>query len=350
MPPPIVRRAPYKDFLQPCMQRRFASALLVLLALSYVESLILSSWNSIIWSWFPIGVAGIRTLVIFGCVLFVVVLRIAHPHVGIRTTNSPFDTFKQNALSLSAAETILTYTLSAFLFGQVYRGTVADQANLQWVTYHSGDRARLNERAVFYTLTMVFLGIAAGFLHLFYDFDRLILGTVKETGEEKPKSADPIEMLMTRAPGLLVRCITVSGTVALANYLVFYSFFRRSAWGWSMFFLRPFFNLPKTNIPPPGAPWSVWMLGRSVVAGTLLCVLWNFSNEAFTVRLAKEPIKNGQPLTSESKDPNGSLLNGLKSKKARISVGCHRWFPLITHANRDSGIRHVGACSNFTRF
>lgn len=322
MPPPAVRRAPYKDFLQPCMQRRFASALLVLLALSYIESLTLASWNSIIWSWFPIGIAGVRTLFIFGSVLFVVILRIAHPHVGIRTADSPFHTFKQNALSLSACETILTYSLSALLFSQVYRGTVAEQANLQWITYHSGDRARLNEKTVFYTLTMVFLGMTAGFLHLFFDLDRLILGMVKETEDERPKSADPLEVLLHRAPRLLVRSVTVSAVVASVNYLILYSFFRRSAWAWSMFFLRPFYNLPKTNIAPSGAPWSAFMLVRSVVAGTLLCILWNFSNEAFTVRLAKEPTKNGQPITSESKDPNGSLLNGLKSKKARISVYC----------------------------
>ncbi|KAK6070101.1 nucleoporin protein Ndc1-Nup [Seiridium cupressi] len=319
MPPPIVRRAPYKDFLQPCMQRRFASALLVLLALSYLESLTLSTWNSFIWPWFPIGVTGIRTLLIFGCVLFVVVLRIAHPHIGIRTTNSPFDTLRQNALSLSASETLLTYSLSAFLFSQVYLGSVAEQANLQWITYHSGDRARLNERTVFYTLTIVLLGLVAGFVHLFSDLDRLILGTVTER-EEKTKPEDPFEKLLNRTPRLLARSFTLSLSVAVVNYTFLYYIFRRSAWGWAMFFLRPFYNLPKSNIPPSHAPWSIWMLGRSVVAGTLLCILWNFSNEAFTVRLSKEPIKNGQPLTSESKDPNGSLLNGLKNKKPRISA------------------------------
>lgn len=34
--------------------------------------------------------------------------------------------------------------------------------------------------------------------------------------------------------------------------------------------------------------------------------------------MVREPLKNGNPLTSESKDPNGSLLNGLKSKKLSI--------------------------------
>lgn len=46
MPPPVVRRAPYKDFLQPALQRRFASTAGVVLGLAYIESLTLSSWNS----------------------------------------------------------------------------------------------------------------------------------------------------------------------------------------------------------------------------------------------------------------------------------------------------------------
>jgi nucleoporin NDC1 len=326
MPPPTVRRAPYKDFLQPCMQRRFASALLVLLGVSYIESLALASWTSIIWPWFPIGIAGLRALTIFGCALFVIVLRIAHPHVGLRTTNSPFETFKQNALSLSAAETILTYTISAFLFSQVYLFAVAQDANLNWITHHSGDRARLNERAVFYTVTLVLLGAFEGFMHLFLDYDCLTLGSVKARSEEEaanplPKAEDRLEKLLKHAPHVLIRSLTASIAVAWTNYIFTYGlFFRRSAWGWALTFFRPFYNLPKTNMPPSAAPWSFWMLGRTIVAGALLCLLWNFSNAAFTIWLAKEPVKNGQPLTTESKDPNGSLLNGLKSKKPRVSV------------------------------
>lgn len=321
MVPPIARKAPYKDFLQPWMQRRFASALLMLLAMSYVESVALSSWDSLIWSWFPIGIAGIRAVSIFGCVLLVIVLRIAHPHVGTRSTNSPLETFRQNILSIAAFETILTYTLSAFFFSQIYRWTIADAANLQWITYHSGDRARLNERTVFYTLTLTLVGAFEGLMHLVLDYDRLDLGLVKASDQTAQKRRDPFETLLKSAPQLAGRALTVTVGVALTNYVVLYSFFlRRTAWAWTLSFFRPFYSLPKTNIPPAAAPWSIWMLARSVVAGTLLCLLWNFGNAAFSAYLATEPLKHGRPLTSESKDPNGSLLNGLKSKKPRIAV------------------------------
>ena len=62
------------------------------------------------------------------------------------------------------------------------------------------------------------------------------------------------------------------------------------------------------------------MLGRSIWASFLFCTLWDITDLALTLQLEKGPFKNGQPLTSESKDPNGSLVNGLKSKKPRVHV------------------------------
>ncbi|KAK8038508.1 hypothetical protein PG993_006919 [Apiospora rasikravindrae] len=324
MPAPVVRRKPYKDFLQPCLQRRFASTLLVVLVVAYAEALTLSSWTSVIWSWFPLGIAGLRTLAIFGTALLIVILRIAHPHIGLRTSNSGFHTFRQYALSFETCESILTYAISALCFSQVYLYSVGEHAGIQWITYHSG-RARLNERALFYTVSLTLLGIFEGIMHTAMDYDRLLLGSVKAKSEEKEDGTvqqsskeDPFEKLVKCAPRLVMRAVTTSIGVCLANYLTLYSlFFRRTAWWWTMAFFRPFYNLPKTNIPPASGPWSVWMLFRSILAGFLLCLLWNFGNATLTLRLSKEPLKNGQPLTAESKDPNGSLLNGLKAKKPR---------------------------------
>lgn len=42
----IVRRAPYKDFLQPSLHRRFSSTASILLAVAFVESVLLASWRS----------------------------------------------------------------------------------------------------------------------------------------------------------------------------------------------------------------------------------------------------------------------------------------------------------------
>lgn len=41
-----LRRPPYKDFLQPALQRRFASTATVLLTVSYIEAVLLTRWDS----------------------------------------------------------------------------------------------------------------------------------------------------------------------------------------------------------------------------------------------------------------------------------------------------------------
>lgn len=41
-----VRRAPYKDTLQPALHKRFSSTATLLLAVAYLEALVLASWSS----------------------------------------------------------------------------------------------------------------------------------------------------------------------------------------------------------------------------------------------------------------------------------------------------------------
>ena len=56
----------------------------------------------------------------------------------------------------------------------------------------------------------------------------------------------------------------------------------------------------------------MWM---SWISGFFLVLIFEASNVLFTAYVAREPLKKGQPFTAESKDPNGTLLLGLKQKK-----------------------------------
>ncbi|RWA09658.1 hypothetical protein EKO27_g5454 [Xylaria grammica] len=331
MSAPVARRAPYKDFLQPALQRRFAGTAGIILLLAYVESLTLSRWNSLIWPWFPLGLPGLRALAIFLSVLPLIILRIAHSHMGIRTSDSVFETLWKTAFRFSTLETILTYIISAFLFSQIYLKSTPEDAGLRWIAYAS-NRTRLNEHALFYTVNLLVLGLVQSVIHMVVDMNRLILGVVEDKpadgdgdGNER-NAATPSDTETWAAkigewtPILMVRCGVLAITVAMANYIFIYHFVRMVAWRSSLWFLRPFYELPKANLPSSGAPWSVWMLGRSIWASFLLSLLWYFGEVAFRVQQTREPLKRGQPLSSESRDPNGSLLNGLQSKKPRISA------------------------------
>jgi hypothetical protein len=49
-------------------------------------------------------------------------------------------------------------------------------------------------------------------------------------------------------------------------------------------------------------------------------LLWEVGNTAFSAYVAQEPLKNERPITYESRDPNGSLLTGLRGKKLQTRV------------------------------
>jgi nucleoporin NDC1 len=273
--------------------------------------------------------------------------------MGSRTSNSPFDTIVNTILRFSTFETVITYIFSAWLFSQIYLWSTPEETGLRWISYATG-RSRLNEHALFYTVSLVVLGAVQGVLHVALDSDRMLLGTVKAKREGDPANATDADHWATRigawAPILAVRSGMLAISVAMTNYIFLYHFVRPSAWLWTMWLFRAVYrDLPKYNIPPSTrGPWSFWMLGRTIWASFLLCLLWYFADVAFRVQLTREPLKNEQPMTSESKDPNGSLLNGLKSKKPRISVSLALTSFLETVTD-GLGFRHVGACFHCTR-
>lgn len=252
------------------------------------------------------------------------ILRIAQYHVGRRTSDSAFHTFVQHAVKIQTAEALFTYTFAAYYFSQVYLWSLPESAGLGWITYFAPDRARLNEKAIFFTTHFVVLGLYQGLTHLFKDDDRIILGVAKPKSGNGNGEQPPVESPIWRVVGELPRVAAMSVNQSLAgiflSMLVYTVFVRSTIWRIMLFFLRPIYNLPRTNLLPSSLPFSLSALSRTFFASLLLLVLLNTGNAAFSIFLAKEPLKNGKPLSSDSKDPNGSLLNGLKSKKDSIRV------------------------------
>ena len=84
-----------------------------------------------------------------------------------------------------------------------------------------------------------------------------------------------------------------------------------------MYFAKLFWNFSRAAANPRGVLPAIGFdaIFRSFVSGVLLLLLWNATNILFTTFLSQEPLRQGKPLTSQAKDPNGSLLNGLKTHK-----------------------------------
>lgn len=303
----------------------------------------------VFWSWFPIGPVGLRVAFILPIGLFIVTLRIAQYHVGIRTSNSGFQTFLDHAVGVQTAEAIITYAACAYLFSWVYRWTASEGADLKLVNYTMSDRARLNEKTIYFTANVVLFGIYQGLLHLFSDTDRLVLGTAKaDKSDSGAHSADAQwKRIWDKLPAIMAISAHHSIIGLMSSFTIYIVLLRSPLWRLALTFLRPWYNLPRTNLLPPSWPYTFSALFHSFIACSLFAFFVNSANIAFSMLLSKEPLKNKKPLSSDAKkDPNGSLLNGLKSKKDSIKV---RGPPIyIDHANRP-GLCHVGACHHCSR-
>lgn len=107
---------------------------------------------------------------------------------------------------------------------------------------------------------------------------------------------------------------------AIVGPFVYMILLRSVAWSWTLYFAKIFWNFPRSAATPPGylPPLHLSLFYRSALSGALLLILWETSNLLFSTFLSQGPLAKGQPLTNGAKDPNGSLLNGLKAKKETV--------------------------------
>ncbi|KAJ4307214.1 hypothetical protein N0V88_000593 [Collariella sp. IMI 366227] len=125
---------------------------------------------------------------------------------------------------------------------------------------------------------------------------------------------------------MLISTVNQSLFGLVISVVIYPIFLRGTIWRTMLMFLRPIYNLPRSNMTPSTLPFSFTSILRCWGVSLMMLVAWNAANTAFSLFLVKNPLKNRKPLTSDSKDPNGSLLNGLKNKK--LSIKCFAMWEL----------------------
>ena len=340
------KAAPYKDFLSPTLHKRFMSTITFLVALAYVEALVLADWSSCVcplhslqparshlrpatnilnpglWAWFPFGPALFRTLLLSSGGLVTLLVRVEYYHVGIRTSNSLFHNALQSLVRAQTYWTFLWYIVSSAVFCIPLLSSYSADTDFRWIVYRNGDRARLNEKPLFLTTYLLGCAVIQAAGHIFGDIDRLLLREPPKAFDSKGQEIPlgPLGRVTGQLTGVFVSSSVWAAFTLVIHMFTYFLIARPLAWGWALFFLRPFYNLPKTNMLPPSGPVTFYSLKTCLISGCLVFFLWKASSVAFSAFMARKPLKSGKPLTAESKDPNGSLLNGLKSKKQYIRV------------------------------
>lgn len=169
------------------------------------------------------------------------------------------------------------------------------------------------------------LAIVQAAVHLYYDYDRIPMPTLKRkpvaTLEERAHlTIDPFVQLKANLPMLVTQSLKRALVVTIVGPVIYKLTIRDTAWSWTLMFAKIFWNLPKSTAIPVISPFHWRLLFRTFSGGSLLNLTWELGNAAFSAYVAQEPLKNGRPITYESRDPNGSLITGLKGKKLQTKA------------------------------
>ncbi|EGE79184.1 nuclear envelope protein [Blastomyces dermatitidis ATCC 18188] len=319
---PAARPRQYRRILTSTLHRKFVHASAVSLVACYVVAFFIGVKSSFFWSWFPLGACGFRTLLLFISCLAIFILRVGQMHVGARTTSSAFSSTRQALFSFSTFQTFGWYLVSAWWFSEVYMWSSSESAELNWVKPgRPYERAKLNERPIYLHCFYALLAITQSIFHLYFDWDKIHIPVSKRSANSANHSTHELEPLPVRirkaVPQVLYDAVIRSSVTAVVGPFIYMLFLRRIAWSWVLSFAKLFWNFPRSAADPPGLipPLHILLILRAATSGVLLVTLWQVSNLLFSTFLGQAPLKKGQPLTNESKDPNGSLLNGLKAKR-----------------------------------
>jgi nucleoporin NDC1 len=274
----------------------------------------------VIWSWFPLGPAGLRTVLLFFSTLAIFILQLSTLKVGRRTSPSLLVALRRQ-LRLSTVKTLSCYISSAWWFGQVTIWSSPQHAELSWVK--RGDIStpdRLNERPIYLTGVFILLGLVQSVVHLYKDLSSLHieaspLPPASNPDQRTHRIASISHQLQLVIIPIFRRSFFTTGISAILGPFVYSLCFRRFLWWFNLMFAKLWFNIPRSDARPSGyPPASLSMMLRSFVLGFLLVLTWEISAFLFSALMMQQPLKKGQPLSAASKDPNGTLLNGIKAK------------------------------------
>lgn len=250
--------------------------------------------------------------------------------------------FRKIALSTTSFWTVFWYLLSAFVFTSVYTWSAPD---LAW-TISGGHNApdMLNEKPIFLRLYTLLLGGAYAMVHLYLGNSSLVIPIsslpASPNTEVKAQNTHPqksiLAQLQQRSSSAVLRILSVPTTVMILAPFLNTFFFRQLFWQMHLSIAKLFNNLSRANARPVGLPpLGPLHLLRCLLAGFLLAATWEMTTILFLTYLGQEPTKAGFPLSTTSKDPNGTLLTGLRAKRDVVRTFAFWELSIIAQKHRD---------------
>jgi nucleoporin NDC1 len=254
--------------------------------------------------------------------IFVFILQVATVSVGRPTPTSPFQQVRQTLFSASTFKTVFWYLLSAWWFTEVYIWLSSD---MTWVTReNAASQAALNERPIYFRALFSMLAVVQAGKHVYYGQAVLNL-PVAAPGSPQDKMVnthtipDTFSYFKSQARDVLLRSIVGSITATILCPFIYTAFLRTFLWKVHLSIAKVMYSMARSSARPSGLP-PVGTFATTIWIGFILSLTWELAAISLIAYFRKPPIKEAKPWTSSGKDPNGSLLNGLKAKRGIIKT------------------------------
>jgi nucleoporin NDC1 len=331
---------PYKKFWNSAFHSRFVHTFLFAVFICYDLAVALAprygmfsmtlfapALTSIdrLWCWLPLGPAGVRAVLYLISIIFVFLLQVSTLTEGAPTLLAPIEKLKRALLSWSTFQIIFFYVCSASWFTEVYIWSGRNK-NMTWVI--KGDKTThdtLNEQPIWLRAFFLQLGFAQGVKHIYRSLSTLRLPVADAPAPQaKDHRTHPVPDIYTtlreEGPGILLRSIVSSSAMSVVGPFVYSQLLRQPLWQIHLAFAKPWFNLSRSHARAEGLPPIFGTMVTTIFVGFWLCLAWEFSALSLLIYFREPPVKNGQPWTSSGKDPNGSLLSGMKARRGLLKT------------------------------
>ena len=234
--------------------------------------------------------------------------------------NLPYKVLGGRLSHIALSGTVTCYTFSAWFFSEVYLSSLPSKAKLGLVDDGGvNGRAQLNERAVFFRTQLFWLPCIQTLFHLAGDYNKLDLPLLKPMSPSG--SAGPKLQLYRKVQELVVSTVFKSLVTLGSGTFLYLGLFRHTAWNFSFALTKYFYFWTRNSGPKGNIPSGILdLIFRTFLTELALLFMWDWTNTVLSAYIAEPPLKKGRPLTDDSKDPNGSLLSGLRAKKQFAKV------------------------------
>jgi nucleoporin NDC1 len=235
---------------------------------------------------------------------------------GRTTIPSPFQSWRRAILTpnIALVNTSL-YLASAFFFCEISVLSSPISAKLQLVDQGGhADRPQINERSLLFRSQFLVLAIVQVIYHLGLNIDEIIIPLEKLS---TPSSGANLRTSFPKAlPQLFAMALAKSSFAMILGLIAYYKLYRYTLWNCAFATLKYTYDFPRNSAPRrSGVPRLIDLEWKFLFHAFLLLTIWDITNFFFTALIVDRPLKKGQPITQDSRDPNGTLLSGLRSRR-----------------------------------